>query len=87
MKNLLLELRDKILPRKRPVTEPTNGKLKMICPVEHVRHRLFDGFIPNLIAGLIDYSFFDKKHRQLSAGRILPLGSNGKRTRTNKNSS
>ncbi len=61
MKNVLMELKDKILLRKRSVIETINDELKNICQVEHSRHRSFDNFITNLIAGLIAYSFFDKK--------------------------
>lgn len=61
MKNVLLELKDKILLRKRSVIETVNDELKNICQVEHSRHRSFANFITNLIAGLIAYSFFPKK--------------------------
>jgi hypothetical protein len=61
MKNCLLELKDKILLRKRSVIETINDELKNICQVEHSRHRSFTNFISNLISGLIAYSFFPKK--------------------------
>jgi hypothetical protein len=61
MKNCLLELKDKILLRKRSVIETINDELKNICQVEHSRHRRFENFISNLISGLIAYSFFPKK--------------------------
>lgn len=61
MKNCLLELKDKILLRKRSVIETINDELKNICQVEHSRHRSFNNFISNLISGLIAYSFFPKK--------------------------
>ena len=61
MKNVLMELKDKILLRKRSVIETINDELKNICQVEHSRHRSFNNFVTNLIAGLIAYSFFDKK--------------------------
>lgn len=61
MKNTLMELKDKILLRKRSVIETVNDELKNICQIEHSRHRSFDNFINNLISGLIAYSFFDKK--------------------------
>lgn len=61
MKNVLMELKDKILLRKRSVIETINDELKNICQVEHSRHRSFENFITNLIAGLIAYSFFPKK--------------------------
>lgn len=61
MKNVLMELKDKILLRKRSVIETVNDELKNICQVEHSRHRSFENFITNIIAGLIAYSFFPKK--------------------------
>lgn len=61
MKNCLLELKDKILLRKRSIIETINYELKNICQVEHSRHRSFENFISNLISGLIAYSFFPKK--------------------------
>ncbi|MEB2778745.1 IS982 family transposase, partial [Algoriphagus sp. D3-2-R+10] len=57
MKNVLMELKDKILLRKRSVIETVNDELKNICQVEHSRHRSFENFITNLVAGLIAYSF------------------------------
>lgn len=61
MKNVLLEMKDKILLRKRSVIETVNDELKNICSIEHSRHRSFENFITNLVAGLIAYSFFPKK--------------------------
>lgn len=61
MKNVLMEMKDKILLRKRSVIETINDELKNICSIEHSRHRSFENFITNLIAGLIAYSFFEKK--------------------------
>jgi len=61
MKNCLMELKDKILLRKRSVIETINDELKNMCQVEHSRHRSFGNFITNLISGLIAYCFFPKK--------------------------
>jgi hypothetical protein len=61
MKNILMEMKDKILLRKRSVIETINDQLKNICQVEHSRHRSFTNFITNLISGLIAYTFFEKK--------------------------
>lgn len=61
MKNCLLELKDKILLRKRSVIETINDELKNMCQVEHSRHRSFGNFITNLVSGLVAYSFFQKK--------------------------
>lgn len=61
MKNTLMELKDKIMLRKRSVIETVNDELKNMCQVEHSRHRSFGNFITNLISGLIAYTFFPKK--------------------------
>lgn len=61
MKNSLMELKDKIMLRKRSVIETVNDELKNLCQIEHSRHRSFGNFISNMISGLIAYSFFPKK--------------------------
>ena len=61
MKNSLMQLSDKILLRKRSVIETVNDELKNICQVEHSRHRSFNNFISNLLAGIATYSFLPKK--------------------------
>ncbi len=61
MRNVIMEMKDKILLRKRSVIETINDELKNICSVEHSRHRSFANFITNMVSGLIAYSFFPKK--------------------------
>lgn len=61
MKNTLMDLKDKIMLRKRSVIETVNDELKNICQIEHSRHRSFGNFITNMISGLIAYTFFPKK--------------------------
>ncbi|HYG39573.1 MAG TPA: transposase, partial [Cytophagales bacterium] len=61
MKNVLMEMKDKIMLRKRSVIETVNDELKNMCQIEHSRHRCFNNFITNLLSGLIAYSFFPKK--------------------------
>jgi Transposase DDE domain len=61
MKNSLMQIKDKIILRKRALIETVNDELKNMCQVEHTRHRSFDNFITNLLSGLIAYSFFPKK--------------------------
>ncbi|SFM19121.1 Transposase DDE domain-containing protein [Nitrosomonas communis] len=61
MKNKLLPLFDKLLLRKRSIIEAINDPLKNISQIEHSRHRsLFNSFA-NLIAGLVAYTFREKK--------------------------
>ncbi len=70
MRNVIMEMKDKLLLRKRSVIETINDELKNICLIEHSRHRSFGNFITNMISGLIAYSFFPKnlllKLRKLS---------------------
>ncbi len=61
MKNQLMELRDKILLRKRSIIETINDQLKNICMIEHSRHRSFHNFINNVLTGIIAYSFLPTK--------------------------
>lgn len=61
MKKKSMEFYDKILLRKRSVIETVNDVLKNQCYIEHTRHRSFDNFIGNLLAGLIAYSFLPTK--------------------------
>jgi hypothetical protein len=61
MKNRLLPLLDKILLRKRALSETVNDQLKNICQIEHTRHRSPVNFIVNLMAGLIAYTYQERK--------------------------
>lgn len=61
MKNRLLPLIDKVLLRKRFIIETVNDQLKNISQIEHTRHRSFDNFVVNLLAGLVAYTHQDKK--------------------------
>jgi len=61
MKNKLMEMRDKILLRKRAVIESVNDFLKNICQVEHSRHRSIFNFLVNLLAAISAYSFLPHK--------------------------
>lgn len=61
MKNSLVVMNDHILLRKRALVETVNDELKNICQVEHTRHRSFNNFLANLIAGLAAYHFLPKK--------------------------
>jgi hypothetical protein len=61
MKNILMDMMDKILLRKRAVIESVNDFLKNICQVEHTRHRSVTNFLVNLLAALAAYSFLPSK--------------------------
>jgi len=61
MKNQLMPLFDKILLRKRAVSESVTDQLKNISQIEHTRHRSLANFLVNVIAGLIAYTYREKK--------------------------
>jgi Transposase DDE domain len=61
MKNKLMPMFDKILLRKRALSETVNDQLKNICQIEHTRHRSVINFIVNLIGALIAYTYQEKK--------------------------
>jgi hypothetical protein len=60
-KNKLLPLFDKLLLRKRSIIETVNDQLKNISQIEHSRHRSPFNFFVNLMAGLVAYTFREKK--------------------------
>ena len=61
MKNVLMDVTDKILLRKRSVIESVNDELKNIAQIEHSRHRSFHNFIANALSAIAAYCFFNKK--------------------------
>jgi hypothetical protein len=61
MKNRLLAIEDKMLLRKRALIETVNDQLKNISNIEHTRDRSLWNFLGNLAAGLIAYSWKEKK--------------------------
>ena len=61
MQNRLVVLEDKLLTRKRSMIETINNQLKTISQILHNRHRSTVNFAANLIAGLIAYTWQDKK--------------------------
>jgi hypothetical protein len=61
MKNKLMPMFDKIMLRKRAIIETVNDQLKNISQIEHSRHRSVWNFFVNLIAGLIAYTWREKK--------------------------
>jgi hypothetical protein len=61
MKNRLMPLFDKIMLRKRSIVESVIDQFKNISQIEHSRHRSAVNFFVNLIAGLIAYTWREKK--------------------------
>jgi hypothetical protein len=61
MKNRLMLMFDKIMLRKRAIIESVTDQLKNISQIEHTRHRSVTNFFVNLIAGLVAYTYREKK--------------------------
>ncbi len=61
MKNKLLELWEKLMLRKRSLIETVNDQLQNISQIVHSRHRSPINFLVNTIAGLIAYTWQEKK--------------------------
>jgi len=61
MKNRLASMFDKIMLRKRAVIESVVDQLKNISQIEHSRHRSVANCFVNLLAGLIAYTWREKK--------------------------
>lgn len=61
MKPRIVLLWDKLMLRKRSLIETVNDQLKNVCQVAHTRHRSVDGFVVNLLAGLVAYTHQPKK--------------------------
>ena len=61
MKNRLMRLWDKLLLRKRALIETINDQLQNISQIAHTRHRSVTGFMANLLAGLVAYTYQPKK--------------------------
>lgn len=72
MKNKLMPLFDRLMLRKRAIIESVNDQLKNISQVEHTRHRSVWNFYGNIVAGLIAYTFQEKKP-SLQLGKDLVL--------------
>lgn len=61
MKPKAMKLWDKLMLRKRFIIETVFDQFKNISQIEHTRHRSCISFMVNLVAGLIAYSFQEKK--------------------------
>ena len=61
MKNKFVSLFDKLLLRKRAIIESVNDQLKNISQIEYPRHRSVWNFYTNVVAGLIAYTYQEKK--------------------------
>jgi hypothetical protein len=61
MKPKVIALFDKILLRKRSIIETINDQLKNISQIEHSRHRSLTNCMINVVAGLLVYSYQEKR--------------------------
>jgi hypothetical protein len=74
MNNKLLELWEKLMLRKRSLIETVNDQLQNISQIVHSRHRSPINFLVNAVAGLIAYTWQDKKPKlQLEKDEINSL--------------
>jgi len=74
MKHRVMHLWDKLLLRKHTLIETIHDQLKNIRQIEHTRHRSVTGFMVNLIAGLVAYSYRPKKPSLgIRRGLLLPM--------------
>jgi len=61
MKNRLTSMFDRVMLRKRAVIESVMDQLKNISQIEHSRHRSVANCFVNLLAGLVAYTYREKK--------------------------
>jgi hypothetical protein len=73
MRNVLMDLSDKLLLRKRALIETINDQLKNVCQIEHTRHRSPMNFVVHLLSGLIAYCHQPKKPSLHLDPHRLPL--------------
>ena len=73
MKNRLIKLSDKILLRKRAVSETVNDQLKNQLQIEHTRHRSVVNFCVNLLSALAAYTHQPHKPKIQFSDRELAI--------------
>jgi hypothetical protein len=61
MKNKLIELKEKLLLKKRGMVEAVIDILKSVCDIEHTRHRSPVNMLVNTYAALCAYTTLDRK--------------------------
>ena len=60
-KNKLVEMKHKLLLKKRGVIESVTDILKTICDIEHTRHRSPVNMLVNTYAALVAYTWLERK--------------------------
>jgi hypothetical protein len=74
MKAQAIDAFDQLLLRKRSIIETINDQLKNIFDLEHSRHRSLTNYLSNIMAGLVAYSYQEKKPAlNLRELDLLPL--------------
>ncbi len=73
MSNNLVELKDKLLLRKRGVIESVGNILKESISIEHSRHRSIAGFLCHVLASLATYCFREKKPSIATCNNVVEL--------------
>jgi hypothetical protein len=71
MKNILMDLQDKLLLRKRGVIESVGAILKEGCNIEHSRYRSPITLFINVCSGLIAYAFRENKPSIIPNGYLI----------------
>ena len=74
MKPRTLNVFDKLLLRKRSLIETINDQLKNISNIEHSRHRSLTNCMINVVAGLVSYTYQEKRPSlKIQRKDLLPL--------------
>lgn len=77
MKAQTIDAFDQLMLRKRSIIETINDQLKNIFDLEHSRHRSLTNYLSNIMAGLVAYSYQEKKPAlNLREAELLPFISN-----------
>jgi len=73
MSNKFVEMKDKLLLRKRGVVESVGNILKESISIEHSRHRCLAGFLCHVLASLVTYCFREKKPSISTSYNVIEL--------------
>ncbi len=74
MKPKVIDLFDKVLLSLRSIIETINDQLKNISQIEHSRHRSLTNCMINVVAGLLAYSYQEKRPSlNIRVDDLLPL--------------
>ena len=71
MKQLLLNLSDALMLRKRGIIESVNDILMTVCDIEHTRHRSPINAITHILASLAAYCYLEQKPSLIQDFKIL----------------